>query len=401
MRPSPAQTAALIGVAALVLLLGIKLVGIIHDGAWKDIVARKSDGAKHALGRIGGGDGDREAEESPVVTGLVSALKPFGIPVAKIERRKSASVISGRGLVEHWDVPVPARVSLVQVNMAVAGIAPELGVEVLDAWEEEGAGGAVLKMTLGVDKEERYRLAFGRQDEAGPVKGVVAIVVNGIGANWDATSEALLAFEEPISWGVLPGMRSSRDIARAARARGIEVLLSLPMEPKRYPQVDPGEDAILVHLTAAEVRARMRRALSSVGEVEGIVSYMGGMAATDPDLMRVVLDEVNRQDLFFVDSVVEQSRATEVARQLGTRAIASTLFIDDEDASQDDVARRLDRLMDIAARDGEAVAIGHSYPQTLAALSAALPEFAARGLKLVPVSNLVPARAPAAVAGSM
>ncbi len=400
MRPSPAQTAALIGVAALVLLLGIKLVGIIHDGAWKDIAARKGSGATNVLGRIV--SSDPEAEESPAVAGLAGALKPLGISMAGIQRQESAEVITGRGRVERWDVPVPARVSLVRVNMAVAGVAPDLGVEVLDAWEEDGPAGAQLEMKLGTKDGERYRLVFTREAETGSASGRVALIINGIGTDWDATAEAMLDFEQPIAWGVLPGLRSSKEIANAARARGIEVMLSLPMEPKGYPQVNPGPDAITVDLTAAEVRARMRHALSSVGEVEGIVSYMGAMATTDADLMRVVLDEVNRRDLFFVDSrSTTQSRAIELARQLGVRAIASTLFIDDDDMSEADVARRLARLMDVAVEEGEVVAVGHCYPQTLAALSAALPEFAARGIELVPVSKLVPARTPAAVAGSL
>ena len=400
MRPSPAQTAALIGVAALVLLLGIKLVGILNDGAWKDIATRTGGGATNVLGRIAASDA--EPEESPVVRGLAGALKPLGISVAGIRRHASSNVITGRGRVERWDVPVPARVSLVQVNMAVAGIAPDLGVEVLDAWEEDGREGTQLQMKLGKKEEERYRLVFTREAGTGTAKGRVALIINGFGADWDATAEAMLTFAQPITWGVLPGLRSSKEIANAARARGIEVLLSLPMEPQGYPRVHPGGDAITVDLTAAEVRSRMRRALGSVGEVEGIVSYMGAMATTDADLMRVVLDEVNRRDLFFVDSrSTEQSRVSEVARQLGARAIASSLFIDDEDMSQAEVARRLDRLMEVAAAEGEVVAVGHCYPQTLAALAAARPEFAARGLELVPVSKLVPARAPAEVAGSL
>jgi hypothetical protein len=400
MRPSPAQTAALIGVAALVLLLGIKLVGILNDGAWKDLAARTGGGAKNALGRIAAPDAG--PEESPVVHGLAGALKPLGISVAGIQRHASSNVITGQGRVEHWDVPVPARVSLVQVNMAVAGIAPDLGVQVLDAWEEDGPEGTQLQMKLGTKEEERYRLVFTREAGTGTAKGRVALIINGIGADWDATAEAMLTFAQPITWGVLPGLRSSKEIANAARARGIEVLLSLPMEPQGYPRVHPGPDAITVDLTAAEVRSRMRRALGSVGEVEGIVSYMGAMATTDADLMRVVLDEVERRDLFFVDSrSTAQSRAIEVARQLGARAIASALFIDDEDMSQAAVARRLDHLMKVAVEEGEVVAVGHCYPQTLAALSAALPEFAARGVELVPVSKLVPARSPAAVAGSL
>ncbi len=410
-RPSPAQTAALIGVAALVFLLGFKLVGIIDSGTGKDLVARASGTGKSLIARARSGAGQwlerltarsGGAAESPVVAGLMGALAPFGIDASDIQRQSMPEVGSGRRRAERWDVRVPARVSLVQVNLAVTRAAPDLGIEVLDAWEEAGAPGTALTMALGSDGSERYRLAFRRKHDAGKAAGRVAIIINGIGADWDGTSEALLGFSAPITWGVLPGYRSSKDIARAARAKGIEVLLSLPMEPRRFPQVNPGDGAILVHLTPAEVRARMRRALGSVGEVTGIVPYMGSMAVTDADLMRVVLDEVMRQDLFLVDSrAAPQSQVSEVARQLGVRCIESALFVDGEGEPQVTIAKRLARIMDIAAEKGEAVAIGHSYPQTLAALEAALPEFAARGLELVQVSDLVQARAPAEMAGSL
>jgi polysaccharide deacetylase 2 family uncharacterized protein YibQ len=315
----------------------LKLVGTLEDGAGQGLVASQAAGAKRWLGSlIGRNDGG--AEEPYAVTALAKALKPLGIVASDIRRQALPEVRTGGFRAERWDVPVPPRVSLIKVNLAVTRAAASAALEVLDAREEAGAQGPMLVMALGAGGDERYRLAFSHTErEAG--RGAVAVIINGIGAEWDATSEALLAFPAPLTWAVLPGHRSSRDIASAARARGIEVLLSMPMEPKGYPVSDPGEGAILMDLGPAEVRARMRRAVESVGEVSGIVTYMGSMATTDGELMEIVLDETNRQGLFFVDSrAADRSVVSEVARRLRTPCVVSSLFIDEEGDSEDVIA---------------------------------------------------------------
>ncbi|HWN81317.1 MAG TPA: divergent polysaccharide deacetylase family protein, partial [Candidatus Udaeobacter sp.] len=193
----------------------------------------------------------------------------------------------------------------------------------------------------------------------------------------------------PISIAVLPGYQGSEKIADAARAAGVEVLLHLPMEPDRYPQVNPGPEAILLHLKPAEMRARMRRALRDLGPVRGIASYMGSRAATDPELVEIVLDETKRQGLFFVDNgVAPKSLVPSVARRLGIPCVTSVLNLDGN-RDPKAIARQIAAAVKAAENNRDVVVIGHHYPETHSALRAVLPELKARGIDIVPVSRLV------------
>jgi polysaccharide deacetylase 2 family uncharacterized protein YibQ len=389
-KSSPAHVAALIGGAALLLLLGVKIVGILNSEAGRELLARTGGNVEGWLGRfitLGPAPGD-----VPVAEGLEAALRPLGIASQEIQREVLTEVASGRRQAERWDVPVPRRVALVQVNMAVTQTAPGLGLEVLDAWEERRSASPTLYMDLGRAGKVSHQLRFARSEKA--ASGQVAIVISGFGGTWGETAKGFLGFTEPITLAVLPGFRGSRKIADAARARGFEVLLALPMEPLNYPRVDPGREAILVDQSPAQMRARIRKTLRSVGEVSGISSHMGSRATTDRDVMRIVLDETRRQGLFFVDAgAAERPVTRDVARRLGTTYLISGLSLDSESAhSQRAISARIDEMMRMAEETGEVVAFGHGYPETLAALTAALPEFAARGIELVPVSSLTRAQ---------
>jgi len=47
------------------------------------------------------------------------------------------------------------------------------------------------------------------------------------------------------------------------------------------------------------------------------------------------------------------------------------------------------RLLEIARREGTALAIGHPYPATLAVLEEQLSQLADQGIQLLPVSRLI------------
>lgn len=403
-RPrSPARIAALIGGAALLLLIGVKLVG----AWWRSDHARPADSAE--AGGFGGWAerwfGTREGSGSavksppdPVAGELAAALTPYGVAPRRIDREHLTEVVTGRRKAERWRVPLPAGLSLVKVNLAITEVAPRVGLEVLDAWEEPAEHGSGLTMMLGRRGQLHYRLEFAPTDSLVP--GAVAVLIGGFGPDWDQTGEDFLGFPAPISIAVLPGYQGSEKIADAARAAGLEVLLHLPMEPDRYPQVNPGPEAILVHLKPAEVRARMRRALKELGPVRGIASYMGSRATTDPALVEIVLDETRRQGLFFVDNgVASRSVVQAVARRLGTPCVTSGIVLDgNRDAKA--IARQMAAVIKTAEGNRDVVVIGHGYPETHAALRAVLPELRARGIEVVPVSRLVGAELPLDAAAS-
>jgi uncharacterized protein len=394
-RPrSPARIAALIGGAALLLLVSVKLVGVWwHSSHPGPAASASAEGSRSGWIEKLTGSHERSAQEAartdPVANELARTLAPFGVATRRIDREHMTEVVTGRRKSERWRVPIGHRQSLAKLNLAITEAASRSSLDVLDAWEEPGLHGNGLTMLLGRKGDLLYRLEFTRADSLATSHGELAVVIGGFGPEWDTTGEAFLEFPAPISIAVLPGYQGSEKIADAARAAGMEVLLHLPMEPDRYPQVNPGPEAILLHLKPAEVRARMRRALKELGPVRGIASYMGSRAVTDPDLVEIVLDETRRQGLFFVDNgVTPQSVVAAVARRLGTPCVTSGVILDGtRDAKA--IARQIALAIQAAESNRDVVVIGHGYPETQAALRAVLPELKARQIDVVPVSRLV------------
>jgi polysaccharide deacetylase 2 family uncharacterized protein YibQ len=77
-----------------------------------------------------------------------------------------------------------------------------------------------------------------------------------------------------------------------------------------------------------------------------------------------------------------------MAHQLGVPAASRDIFIDDSD-DEGQIATQLTRAEAQARRSGIAIAIGHPRDHTIAALAQWLPQLAAKGITLVPVTQVV------------
>jgi len=224
----------------------------------------------------------------------------------------------------------------------------------------------------------------------------VAMIVDELGTRADV-AERLLALRRPVAVAVLPDLPLSRRIARDAARAGLEVLVQLPLEPYRFPETDPGPGVLLTSMAPEEVTRRTRQHLAAVPGAVGVVTRMGSRFTEDRRQMRAVLEPVFLQGLFFVDSLTSQrSVGYELARALGIPAGRRQVFVD-PDESEATARERLDAVERWAASRGAVLAIGHGRLLTVRLLEEALPRWEARGLRLVPVSELVKAEARAAV----
>jgi hypothetical protein len=161
------------------------------------------------------------------------------------------------------------------------------------------------------------------------------------------------------------------------------------MEPKNYPEENPGPQAIYVDLKEGEIRRRVREALKAVPGAKGVDNHMGSRATEDPVVMQTLLDELKKQGLFFVDAqTTPNSVADETARRLGALCVKSAGFFDDK---QD--APTIQKVLLALARTAQArhrvLAIGHCRKATLEALEAVLPKIREMGVELVPASEVL------------
>lgn len=223
-----------------------------------------------------------------------------------------------------------------------------------------------------------------------PVTGAqLAIVIDDLGPARALTLRAL-GLPLPVTLAFLPYGDDVVAQTAAAKARGHEIFLHLPMEPIGTP--DPGPNAILVGLDPDEFRRRLGWAFDRVPLATGVNNHMGSRATSDPETMLKVLREVRRRGLSFVDSRTSPlSVANGLAAQLGIPHAARDVFLDNNPATGA-ILLQLDLAERMARRQGQALAIGHPYPTTLAVLERWLPEAEARGLRIVRAEDLIAGR---------
>lgn len=209
-------------------------------------------------------------------------------------------------------------------------------------------------------------------------------------------AERLLALPIPLTMAVIPYQLESRAQAEAGAARGWEVLLHLPMEPKN-PAWRFSRETIRVGMSKEDIQRLVRLGLLAIPQVRGINNHMGSRATASPEVMRAVLEEVRQRRLFFLDShTAADSVVSAVAQELRVDYAINEIFLDNE-ATPEAVRARLLDLVDRAARQGTAVGIGHTRIATAEALAEELPRLMAAGVQFIPLSEAV--RRPGAESG--
>jgi polysaccharide deacetylase 2 family uncharacterized protein YibQ len=215
----------------------------------------------------------------------------------------------------------------------------------------------------------------------------VAVIVDDLGARRDVF-DPLRDIRRPLTVAILPGLPLSGWTAREAAQAGMEVILDLPMEPYRFPEVDPGPGALLMAMGPQELQAQVGAHLASVPGAVGVTNHMGSRMTEDRARMRTVLEVLAGRRLFLVDGLASNlSVAYDEAKALGLRAGRRQIVVDHAAGEAGDRAR-WDEVAWWAERRGEVIVIAHGHPLTARLLREYVPRWEARGIRLVPVSQL-------------
>lgn len=221
-----------------------------------------------------------------------------------------------------------------------------------------------------------------------PEVRVISVIIDDIGHN-EAAAAPFLEMDLPLALAFLPLRPHSRSLAEQAHRAEKTVLLHLPMEPRGYPEVDPGEGAVLRGQRDGEIRGILEKDLLSVPFAAGINNHMGSMATEDETTMASLLEAVRERGFFFVDSrTTPDSVGLETALRLGVPALTRDVFLDNE-ASAPAIDHQVDQLLDLAEKRGWALGIGHPYPETAQALHRLALRAKERGIRWVPIEELV------------
>lgn len=226
------------------------------------------------------------------------------------------------------------------------------------------------------------------QSETEKIAGKVAIVIDDLGYSI-SIAEKFLQLDSPISFSILPGLPYSRLIASWAHELNRDILLHLPMEPDDYPNTNPGPGTLFKGMSPEELGEQLLKDLDAIPYMTGTNNHMGSKLTEDKDVMRLVMEKIKDRGIFFLDSRTSlNSVAYSTAKEYGIKAAKRNIFLDNEN-DVELISRQIIKLGERALKNGTAIGIGHPNQNTLIALKQTIPKLKERGIKIVPVSQLV------------
>lgn len=215
-------------------------------------------------------------------------------------------------------------------------------------------------------------------------QAIVVIIIDDLGNNLDLGIQAI-NLPGNISYAILPHTPNAAALANAVSAANKEVLLHAPMSNQQHQPLGPG--GLTYKMNKKDFIKTLRNAIDATPHVRGVSNHMGSQLTTMPEQMKWLMEELTRQNLYFVDSRTSvETVAAQTAERYSIPYLSRNIFLDNKpEASAIDL--QFKRLLKKARQDGLAVGIGHPYKETLAYLEKMLPTLGARGYKLALASE--------------
>lgn len=204
--------------------------------------------------------------------------------------------------------------------------------------------------------------------------GKLSIVIDDFGYR-PQNENKILQMPLPISVAILPNAPYAREMAIKAHNQGREILIHLPMAPLSKQPLE--RDTLQPSMSSEEIQRIMRQAVNNVPYAKGMNNHMGSAMTSSFSGMQKVMQELDHYQLYFLDSVtIGNSQAGRAAEGTHVKVIKRKVFLDD---SQNEAAIRqqFNRAVELARRNGSAIAIGHPHPATIKVLQQMLPQLPA------------------------
>ena len=228
-----------------------------------------------------------------------------------------------------------------------------------------------------------YARPFDRQDP----RPRVALILGGLGLRASLSEEAIRTLPPAVALAFTPYAPNPAPLIEAARDRGFETLLALPMEPTGFPMNDPGHRALLTGLSAGENAQRLDWLLARypghIGAVGALTSMRGERFAALAEPFAQMQLALSARGLLYFDV---RPGAPNPERAWGL----TVDVVVDEPHTRGEMDQRLALLERLARERGGALGyLGEVTPVSLARLSEWFAGLDSRGVVLAPVSALI------------
>lgn len=290
-----------------------------------------------------------------------------------------------------WRIACDGPCDYILINVALTRVVREAGGAVRHS--EEIDGGETFLFTVGTNKFDTHRLRFiraGKKAAANdePRYPRVAIVIDDLGYSRNGVVTDLLSLDLPLTIAVLPALPHSAFVLERAQDQGKCTILHLPMEPDDIQDSDL--EMVTTEMGEKDIERLVRRYINSLPGIEGVNNHQGSRATADPRVMTAVLETIQKERLFFLDSLTSsKSVAYNRARELGVATARNSLFLDADTEDVEVVEGRIRQLVSMARANGSAVGIGHPRRWTLDALRNSKTFLDNTDIELVFLSDIV------------
>ena len=250
--------------------------------------------------------------------------------------------------------------------------------------QEQGRFGPLPR--VGADGRTSIR-AYAGQFDRQDTRPRIGIVVADIGISNTQTEDAIRRLPPAVTLAISPYAPRAAQVAERLRAKGVESLVGLPMEPAGYPLNDPGNRALLTGRSGPENMANLEWVLSRFPGYVGVIGVVGGMRgerfAAMEQSYHALQESLRNRGLLYLDA---RPGVNAPLRAWGR----SVDLILDEPATRAEIEKRLGELEAIAKARGSALGLAHApTPVVVDRLAAWAAGLERRGVVLTPVTALI------------
>ena len=226
-------------------------------------------------------------------------------------------------------------------------------------------------------------------------KKELALVIDDFGNNMEGTEE-MLNLPVPLTVAIMPFLPTTEHDAKLAHAKGHEVIVHVPMEPKKGKKSWLGPGAITTDLSDEEIRKTVEEAIASVPFAVGMNHHMGSKVTEDERIMRIILEVCKEKGLYYLDSkTARKSVIPKIATELSVPYLENDMFFD-HIYSEQHIYKQASNLAKQLDNREHLIAIGHvgiTGDRVVSALKSYIPVYEKQAI-IVPLSALIPISIP-------
>ncbi len=217
-------------------------------------------------------------------------------------------------------------------------------------------------------------------------KPLIAILVTDLGGDSATARVAIDTLPASVDLGFEPYAGNTRHMVVAASQAGHAIWVGVPMQPKRYPAINPGKNALLLKQSSEENMRRFDAILEQVGgKPAGVYNIMGSAFMADETALKPVFEKLKaKQNMAFFDMRSDQdSKGPSLAKSLDVSATVNQFTLNEDKKA---LPENLMKLARMAKKNGHAVAVINGDAASLKVLHTWLKSPEAENFDLVSAS---------------